>query len=257
MSTWRSAAARAGVSHCSMPLRSASTVTWSRRRTRARRGRTYPAQPDNEYGWEKLYSERVALAFGRRHGMAVRIGRFENCYGPEGPWRGGRERRHRPPSVEKWPRPPTPVRSSSGVTARPFVLSSTWMTWSTASSRWPGRTWRVRRTSGPRRTSRSMNWHPHGCRYRGQDAPTRTHRGPGGGSIPKLQPRPDAQPGVAASPQPAPGFGADVSVGRRASGTYRDQRGMSAPASYGCTDFPAASSLFGGCCSNSSVSSWP
>jgi GDP-D-mannose 3', 5'-epimerase len=52
----------------------------------------YPALPDNEYGWEKLYSERVAMAFGRRHPMAVRIGRFENCYGPEGVWRGGREK---------------------------------------------------------------------------------------------------------------------------------------------------------------------
>lgn len=52
----------------------------------------YPANPDNEYGWEKLYSERVALAYSRRYGMQVRIGRFQNCYGPEGPWRGGREK---------------------------------------------------------------------------------------------------------------------------------------------------------------------
>ena len=51
-----------------------------------------PANPDNEYGWEKLYAERVALAYGRRHGMRVRIGRFQNCYGPEGTWRGGREK---------------------------------------------------------------------------------------------------------------------------------------------------------------------
>ena len=52
----------------------------------------YPALPDNEYGWEKLYSERVALAFGRRYGMPVRIARFQNCYGPEGTWQGGREK---------------------------------------------------------------------------------------------------------------------------------------------------------------------
>jgi GDP-D-mannose 3', 5'-epimerase len=51
-----------------------------------------PANPDNEYGWEKLYSERVAQANGRRHGMAVRIARFQNCYGPEGTWTGGREK---------------------------------------------------------------------------------------------------------------------------------------------------------------------
>src|SRR5881397_1650675 len=52
----------------------------------------YPAHPDNEYGWEKLYAERVALAFGRRHMIPVRIARFQNCYGPEGTWTGGREK---------------------------------------------------------------------------------------------------------------------------------------------------------------------
>jgi GDP-D-mannose 3',5'-epimerase len=51
-----------------------------------------PAHPDNEYGWEKLYSERVAMAYGRRSGMQVRIARFQNCYGPQGTWRGGREK---------------------------------------------------------------------------------------------------------------------------------------------------------------------
>ncbi len=51
-----------------------------------------PAHPDNEYGWEKLYSERVAMAYGRKYGMRVRIARFQNCYGPEGTWRGGREK---------------------------------------------------------------------------------------------------------------------------------------------------------------------
>ena len=52
----------------------------------------YPALPDNEYGWEKLYSERTALAYGRRHGFEVRIARFQNCYGPLGTWTGGREK---------------------------------------------------------------------------------------------------------------------------------------------------------------------
>ena len=52
----------------------------------------FPAQPDNEYGWEKLYAERVVLAHGRRYHMDVRIARFQNCYGPEGTWRGGREK---------------------------------------------------------------------------------------------------------------------------------------------------------------------
>jgi nucleoside-diphosphate-sugar epimerase len=52
----------------------------------------YPAWPHNEYGWEKLYAERTAMAYGRRHKMTVRLARFQNCYGPEGTWRGGREK---------------------------------------------------------------------------------------------------------------------------------------------------------------------
>lgn len=52
----------------------------------------YPALPDNEYGWEKLYSERVAFAYGRKYPIAVRVARFQNCYGPEGSWSGGREK---------------------------------------------------------------------------------------------------------------------------------------------------------------------
>ncbi len=51
-----------------------------------------PANPDNEYGWEKLYAERMAQAYERRFGIKVRIARFQNCYGPEGTWRGGREK---------------------------------------------------------------------------------------------------------------------------------------------------------------------
>ena len=52
----------------------------------------YPASPDNEYGWEKLFAERVLQAYGRRHELVCRIARFQNCYGPEGTWRGGREK---------------------------------------------------------------------------------------------------------------------------------------------------------------------
>jgi nucleoside-diphosphate-sugar epimerase len=51
-----------------------------------------PANPDNEYGWEKLYAERTAMAYGRKFGLPVRIARFQNCYGPEGTWQGGREK---------------------------------------------------------------------------------------------------------------------------------------------------------------------
>lgn len=52
----------------------------------------YPALPDNEYGWEKLYSEHVVAAYGRQHEMVTRIARFQNCYGPYGTWQGGREK---------------------------------------------------------------------------------------------------------------------------------------------------------------------
>jgi nucleoside-diphosphate-sugar epimerase len=53
---------------------------------------TYPASPDSEYGWEKLFSERLYLAYGRNHKVDVRIARFHNIFGPEGTWDGGREK---------------------------------------------------------------------------------------------------------------------------------------------------------------------
>jgi len=52
----------------------------------------YPANPDNEYGWEKLYSERVVEAYGRQFNTKVRVARFQNVYGPECTWDGGREK---------------------------------------------------------------------------------------------------------------------------------------------------------------------
>ncbi len=52
----------------------------------------YPAQPDSEYGWEKLFSERLYLAYRRNHGLEVRIARYHNIFGPEGTWTGGREK---------------------------------------------------------------------------------------------------------------------------------------------------------------------
>ena len=52
----------------------------------------YPAAPDSEYGWEKLFSERVYLAFSRNYGLNVRIGRFHNIFGIEGSWNNGKEK---------------------------------------------------------------------------------------------------------------------------------------------------------------------
>lgn len=52
----------------------------------------YPADPDSEYGWEKLFSERLFLSYQRNFGLKVRIARFHNIFGPEGTWTGGREK---------------------------------------------------------------------------------------------------------------------------------------------------------------------
>lgn len=52
----------------------------------------YPAAPDSEYGWEKLFSERLYAAYARNHGLNVHIARYHNIFGPEGTWRGGREK---------------------------------------------------------------------------------------------------------------------------------------------------------------------
>ena len=52
----------------------------------------YPADPDSEYGWEKLFSERLYFAYNRNHGIPVRVARYHNIFGPEGTWEGGREK---------------------------------------------------------------------------------------------------------------------------------------------------------------------
>lgn len=52
----------------------------------------YPAAPDSEYGWEKLFSERIYFAYARNYGINVRVARFHNIFGPEGTWQGGREK---------------------------------------------------------------------------------------------------------------------------------------------------------------------
>lgn len=52
----------------------------------------YPAAPDSEYGWEKLFSERLWLAYNRNYGMQNRVARYHNIFGPEGTWQGGKEK---------------------------------------------------------------------------------------------------------------------------------------------------------------------
>jgi len=57
-----------------------------------RESSAYPAQPDSEYGWEKLFSERLYLTYNRNYNIDVRIARYHNIFGPEGTWHGGREK---------------------------------------------------------------------------------------------------------------------------------------------------------------------
>ena len=52
----------------------------------------YPAAPDSEYGWEKLFSERLYLSYNRNYNLQVRIARFHNIFGPQGTWQGGKEK---------------------------------------------------------------------------------------------------------------------------------------------------------------------
>ena len=57
-----------------------------------RESSAYPADPDSEYGWEKLFSERLYFAYNRNYGIPVRVARYHNIFGPEGTWDGGREK---------------------------------------------------------------------------------------------------------------------------------------------------------------------
>lgn len=52
----------------------------------------YPANPDSEYGWEKLFSERLFFAFHRNYNLNVRVARFHNIFGPQGTWDGGKKK---------------------------------------------------------------------------------------------------------------------------------------------------------------------
>ncbi len=75
----------------------------------------YPANPDSEYGWEKLFSERLFLAFNRNYGLDVRIARFHNIFGPQGTWEGGKEKSpaamcRKAAEVNDWDKIPNQVR---------------------------------------------------------------------------------------------------------------------------------------------------
>ena len=57
-----------------------------------RESSAYPANPDSEYGWEKLFSERLYLSYHRNYNIPICIARYHNIYGPESTWEGGREK---------------------------------------------------------------------------------------------------------------------------------------------------------------------
>ena len=89
--------------------------------------RTAPIRPapDSEYGWEKLFSERLYLAYARNHGMEVRIARYHNIFGPEGTWNGGKEKAPAAICRKVARADRTAARSRSGATASRPARSST------------------------------------------------------------------------------------------------------------------------------------
>ena len=84
----------------------------------------YPAAPDSEYGWEKLFSERLYLAYSRNHGMHGRIARYHNIFGPEGTWNGGKEKAPAALCRKVADGARTAARSRSGATASRPARSS-------------------------------------------------------------------------------------------------------------------------------------
>ena len=80
-----------------------------------RESSAYPANPDSEYGWEKLFSERLYLSYHRNYNIPICIARYHNIYGPESTWEGGREK-HQLQSVEKLQTPVTRTPSKCGET---------------------------------------------------------------------------------------------------------------------------------------------
>ncbi len=75
-----------------LPASIPSTTRWTPTIPICSEASAYPAAPDSEYGWEKLFSERLYLAFNRNHGMRNRVARYHNIFGPEGTWDGGKEK---------------------------------------------------------------------------------------------------------------------------------------------------------------------
>lgn len=82
----------------------------------------YPAAPDSEYGWEKLFSERLYFAYSRNYGVDVHVARFHNIFGPEGTWTGGREKAPAAMCRKVAEAPDEPL-SRSGAMANRLVLS--------------------------------------------------------------------------------------------------------------------------------------
>ncbi|GAB4006571.1 hypothetical protein GCM10029992_57740 [Glycomyces albus] len=110
----------------------------------------YPADAEDGYGWEKLFSERMCRHFREDFGLQTRVARYHNIYGPEGTWDGGREKAPPPPAARS-PSPPSPARprSRSGATASRRARSPTSTTASAAPRCSPVATSPSRSTSAP------------------------------------------------------------------------------------------------------------
>jgi nucleoside-diphosphate-sugar epimerase len=67
-------------------------IKWTQNNPKCAEKDAYPAEPDSEYGWEKLFSERLYLTYNRNHKLDVRIARFHNIFGPCGTYKGGKEK---------------------------------------------------------------------------------------------------------------------------------------------------------------------
>ena len=116
----------------------------------------YPAMPEDGYGWEKLFSERMCRHFREDFGLETRVARYHNVYGPHGTWDGGREKAPAAicRKVVDAPSSAASTRSRSGVTASRRAASCT------STTAWTGRSGSRPATCASRSTSGRANWSP-------------------------------------------------------------------------------------------------
>ena len=117
----------------------------------------YPAAPDSEYGWEKLFSERLYLAYRRNYGIQTHVARYHNIFGPQGTWTGG-GRRHPLRFAARLPWHPVVRKSKFGAMASKHVLSFLLMSASREQFGCCALISRARLILVPKKWSPSINW---------------------------------------------------------------------------------------------------